>query len=464
MTIAIVVSRDDRASVHIGEQLLAQADWEEHEDGRRPDAEGGGTYYRSGPYELREFDALHIDIDDPAPAFSEEPDLIVFVSRHSGETGSLLTGHFTGNFGEAEYGGEDRELTEAAPSALSAYVSALEAHAPEGYDVAIEGTHHGPTGLEIPSLFAELGSGDEQWADPAGARAVAQAVLSLRGIEPHRERQLVGVGGGHYAPRFGRVIDETPWAVGHIASDWQLEELGHPRSDGARAVLDSAFERSGAEYALFDGDHPEVAAAVEDLGYRVVSETWVRTVGDRPLDLIEALEAELSAVDEGLRFGARVPAEATGSAEATDEEEPADGTAGWTRVSLPDRLLKEAQNIDPETTREAVRAATVAFETVENGTRARGDAAVVAGHNQDDYAKLVDSLAAVLRQSYDEVAVDDGAVRVRERAFDPEKAQQLGIPEGPKMGMLAGGEAVEVNGEQIPPTAVRSEREEEFPV
>ncbi|MFB6220403.1 MAG: D-aminoacyl-tRNA deacylase [Halolamina sp.] len=450
MTIAIVVSRDDRASAHIGEQLLAQADWEEHEDEHRPDAEGGGTYYRSGPYELREFDALHINIDDPAPAFSEDPELLVFVSRHSGETGALLTGHFTGNFGEAEYGGSDRELTEAAPSALSAYVGALAAHAPDGYDVAIEGTHHGPTGLDTPSLFAELGSGDKQWDDPEGARAVAQAVLSLRGIAPHRERQLVGIGGGHYAPRFGRVIRETPWAVGHIASDWQLEELRHPRTDDARAVLDAAFERSSAEHALFDGDHPEVEDAVEDLGYRVVSETWVRTVGNRPLALVEALEAELSTVEEGLRFGSRTP----------------DDPESWTRVSLPDRLLKEAQNVDPETTREAVAAATVAFETVENGTRARGDAAFVESGSGSaaDYDELIDSLAAVLREAYDEVSVEDDAVRAREMAFDPEKAARLGIPEGPKMGLLAGGKAVEVNGEEVPPGAVRSEREDEFPV
>ena len=448
MTIAIVVSRDDRASVHIGEQLLAQGDWEEREDERRPDAEGGGTYYRNGPYELREFDALHIDIEDPAPAFSEDPDLIVFVSRHSGETGALLTGHFTGNFGEAEYGGNDGELAETAPSALSAYLSALAAHAPDGYDVAVEGTHHGPTGLDTPSLFAELGSGDEQWDDPSGARAVAQAVLALRGVAPHRERQLLGIGGGHYAPRFGRVVQETPWAVGHIASDWQLEELGHPRTDEAREVLASAFERSGAEHALFDGEHPELREVIEEMGYTVVSETWVRTVGNQSLALVESLEEGLSPVDSGVRFGARSP----------------DNPAGWVRVSLPDALLKEAQNVDPETTRAAVEAATVAFETVESGTRARGDAAFVADSAEEAYRELVDALAAVLRASYDEVVVGDDAVRASEEAFDPEKAQRLGISEGPKMGMLAGGQAVEVNGQQVPPKAVQSEREVEFSI
>ena len=277
---------------------------------------------------------------------------------------------------------------------------------------------------------------------------MAQAVLSLRGVSPHRERQLVGIGGGHYAPRFGRVVEETPWAVGHIASDWQLEALPHPRTEAAREVLDSAFERSGAEHALFDGDHPAVREAVEALGYRVVTETWVRAVGDRPLALVEAVETGLSTVAEGVRFGDNVP----------------DTAEAWERVGLPDALLKEAQNIDPETTREAVSAATVAFETVESGTRARGDAAFVAETAQADYRELVETLAAVLRDSYDEVTVAEESVRAREEAFDPEKAQRLGIPEGPEMGRLAGGQPVEVNGERVPPSAVQSEREEEFPV
>ena len=443
MTIGIVVSRADHASLHIGEQLLAQGDWTEHEDEELPDAHGGGSYYRDGPFELREFDELHIGLGDPTPAFTEDPRLLVFVSRHSGETGALLTGHFTGNFGAAEYGGDDRALAETAPSALSAYVSALAAHAPEGYDVAIEGTHHGPTDLDTPSMFAELGSGEVQWDDPDGARAVAQAVLSLRGVSAHRDRQILGIGGGHYAPRFGRVLQETPWAVGHIASDWQLEELGHPRSNEARAVLEAAFERSGATHALLDGDHPEVVDVIEQLGYRVVSETWVRTVGDRPLALVRALESTVATVDEGLRFGAHVPADAE----------------DWEEVSLPDDLLATAQNVDGEATREAVEEATVAFDTIESGTRANGEAAVP---DREAYDELIDDLAAILREDYDDVTVDEDAVVAREEAFDPEKARKLGVPEGPKMGMLSSGESVEVGDEVIPPSAVLSQREEQF--
>jgi D-aminoacyl-tRNA deacylase len=224
-----------------------------------------------------------------------------------------------------------------------------------------------------------------------------------------------------------------------------LDELGHPRSNEARAVLEAAFERSSATHALLDGDHPELARTIEELGYRVVSETWVRTVGDRPLALVRALESGVATVDEGLRFGAHVP------------EDP----EAWEVVSLPDDLLAAAQNVDGEGTRAAVAGATVAFDTIENGTRARGEAAVPDGER---YEELVDELAAILRAAYDEVRIADDAVIAREQAFDPEKAQKLGVPEGPKMGQLSGGEAVEVGDEEIPPSAVLSEREERFPV
>ncbi|MFW6316930.1 MAG: D-aminoacyl-tRNA deacylase, partial [Halorubrum sp.] len=298
--IAIVVSRADSASEHIGERLLAVGDWERRDDDARPDAAGGGTYYRTDGFELREFDDLHIELDDPAAAFGSdtggasdptdaddtddtadssgandgndadaEPDFLVFVSRHAGETGKLLTAHVTGNFGPAPYGGEPETLADAAPGAEKRVVEALAALAPAGYDVGIECTHHGPTSVSVPSLFVELGSDEEQWADPEAAEAVARAVLDLRGTgadladgeaadaldapdEP--PRHVVGFGGGHYAPRFTRIVRDTAWAVGHVGADWALGEMGAPGAN--RETIAQAFERSRADRAVIEGDCP----------------------------------------------------------------------------------------------------------------------------------------------------------------------------------------------------------------
>jgi D-aminoacyl-tRNA deacylase len=443
--IAIVVSRADEASERIGEALLDARDWDARDDGERPDAEGGGRYHVLPGFELRTFGELHIHLDDPVPAFDADPDLVVFVSRHSGETGPLLSTHFTGNFGAAEFGGDDRSLARAAPNAGAVLLDALEAHAPEGYEVATECTHHGPTDVSAPSLFAELGSDDPQWRDGEAAAAVARAVLDLEGVPPDRDRQLVGFGGGHYAPRFGRVARETGWAVGHVAADWTLEAMGPPSEAGD--VLERAFEASGAEHALFEAERPALRAALEESGYRVVSETWVRETDGVDLDVVDAVESALGSVDDGVRFGAR--------AADSDPDE------GYAVVDLPDELVGAATGVDEAAARAAVRDHTVAHGTTEGASRPAGRALVT---DANEAAALVDALADVLAEKYDEVERAGGAVVARTVGFDPAKAATLGVPEGPKFGELAAGRAVEVDGERVDPDVVESEREERFPV
>jgi len=471
--LAIVVSRDDSASVHIGERLRAVADWTEHTDGSRPDADGGGTVYRTDSIELREFDDLHLELDGVADAFGRvdgeegrtEPDLLVFASRHAGETGPLLTAHHTGNVGPAEYGGEPGAFARACPNAHRRALAALREHASEGYEVGMEATHHGPTDVGVPSMFVEVGSDDPQWDDPDAAGAVARAVLALADTDPDapREggtrRQLVGLGGGHYAPRFERILAETDWAVGHVAPDWGLDAMGDPERN--RDVLRRAFEASAADYAVVEGDRPDLKRVVDELGYRAVSETWVRETTGVPLTLVETVEERLGSVDDGVRFGER----------ATGYEGVSEGDGGdLTVVALPGDLLAEAQGIDGEAARAAVERATVAFETSEGGTRTAGRALVESDGNgaasaaADDRVSLVDDLAAILDDAYEVVERHPDAVVARESAFDPDRARTLGVPDGPKLGRLAEGEPVTVDGDEIDPAVVRVEREHRFPI
>ncbi|SDQ31922.1 D-aminoacyl-tRNA deacylase [Natronobacterium texcoconense] len=446
--LAIVESRADRASVHVCDHLRKLADWTERTDDDRPDADGGGTYYRLEDVELRSFDDLHLELESPADAFDCDPDLLVFASRHSGDTGPLLTGHFTGNFGPAEFGGEDHAVATAAPNALTTLLEAFDEYAPEGYDVGMECTHHGPTDVGCPSLFAELGSDDEQWDDPTGAEAVARAILELRDVEPTREKQVVGFGGNHYTPRFERVVRETPWAVGHVASEWALEAMGHP--DAHRDVLEDAFEASAAEVALIDGDWPVLEETLVDLGYRVVSETWLREVGDRPLEVVDAVESKLGSVDDGIRFGER--------------EAAAVGV-----LELPADLVDTAEGIDPDRVREIVASHTVAFATENGGSRVGARIAVPADSLEGDgrpepKAAIVDELATLLEEKYDAVEVSEDAVVAEKTGFDPALAREEGVPEGPKFGALANGETVTVDGRRISPDLVRSQQTDRFPI
>ncbi|MDS0298003.1 hypothetical protein NDI76_04545 [Halogeometricum sp. S1BR25-6] len=436
--IAVVVSRADSASVHIGERLLELGEWDERTDDSRPDAAGGGTYYENEDFELREFDDLHIELAGAADAFSGSPAFVAFVSRHSGETGPLLTAHFTGNFGPAEYGGEEGTFARACPNAGKAVVQAFDRHAPEGYEVGVECTHHGPTDVGAPAMFVELGSGEDEWGDPEGARAVARSVLDLSGVDADRDRQLVGFGGGHYAPRFERIVRETDWAVGHIGADWPLDAMGSPENGDNREVIRRAFEASDAEYAVVDGDRPELVRVIESLGYRVVTETWTRETAGVPLDGLDELESTLSPVEDGLRLGA----------------DAGDANGDYAVVSLPDDLLSEAAGVDLDAAREAVSANAVAFETREGGTKAAGRAALLDEGRYDD---IVESLAAVLRGKYEGVSIEETAVVAVRESFDAAAAAELGVPEGPAFGKLSAGRPVELDDREVTPDEVRSE-------
>lgn len=439
--LAVVVSRADRASEHIGEQLLALDDWS-REDETIPDAEGGGTVYRTEGIELRTFDGLHVDAEGLAAPF-DDPDLLFVVSRHAGDTGPLLTAHPTGNAGPAAFGGEPESFARAAPNALAELLRAFDDHAPGSYDVAMECTHHGPTDLDVPSLFVELGSDDDQWEDPDGARAVAQAVLDCRSADADRDRQLVGFGGGHYARLFERIVRETDWAVGHVLSDWTLEDMAHPRD--AADVIDRAFERSGATRALVDGSYPALESVIEELGYPVVSETWVRETTGVPVATAGELESALTTVDDGLRFGARA----------------AGYDGALTVMRLPSALTEEAANVDADAARAAVADDALAFETGQGGTRPSGRVALPTETTLDG---VVQGLADVLATKYDEVRVTDGAVVASERRFDPERAAALGVDEGPAFGRLASGEAVRVDGRRVAPSEVHESRSVTFPI
>ncbi|MEF8773593.1 MAG: D-aminoacyl-tRNA deacylase [Halobacteriales archaeon] len=438
--IGIVVSRADSASEHVGEHLLSLLEWDEREDDGRPEAAGGGTVYRSGPFELRTFEELHLHLDGVAEAFGD-PDLVAFASRHSGETGPLLTAHFPGNFGPAEYGGEDHAVSQGAPAALDRVAEAFDDYAPPEYAVAIECTHHGPTDVGAPTLFVELGSDDKQWADPDGAEAVARAILALDGVAVGSGRTVVGFGGGHYVPRFDRIRRETDWQVGHVGADWALSEVRD--FEKHRDLLRAAFERSGGAHAVLDGDLPDLAAVLADMDYRVVSETWVRETDGVPLDLVGDVEDTIGTVDDGLRFG-----------DAVDVAPP-----DVTTVDLPDDLLAAALAADGDRTREAVAGALVAYDTEEGGTRPQGRAVV---RSPADVTVLVDRLASVLATDYETVEVREDAVVATESAFDPDRAREYGVEPGPAFGRLAEGETVEVDGELVRPADVTAERTVRF--
>lgn len=218
----LVCNRGDPASVNIRERLLETSDFEE-----------SSRKFRGRPIWSRS-EALLVEVDGPTVTDDRlEPDLkglnlplrdVWFLSRHRAESGQpSLTVHPIGNHGpDAHLGGRPHTLSPAATRDMGALLRRLKRHRDRlglPHQVTYEATHHGPT-MSLPSLFVEIGSNDEWYAQPDAGRCVAAAIEDVlagggattadgstmeRAERDHARRHatpiLVSVGGGHYVPR-----------------------------------------------------------------------------------------------------------------------------------------------------------------------------------------------------------------------------------------------------------------------
>jgi D-aminoacyl-tRNA deacylase len=218
----IVASKQDPAAVNIVQALVKTFNFQPGDD--RYDGEPVLTMGDLALVQIR---------DDSTRAerlrsyFS--PEYYVFVSRHSSAMGlPSLTAHFPGNFGsDTSRGGRPRELAYTFPALLKAYLKRLwdrRSDAP-GYQVALEATHHGPTGLDRPVLFVEIGSTEREWRDPAAARLVSRVLMETLSSSPDSGTAGIGLGGPHYSEKFLRILVASDHALGAVASKHVLGSL-----------------------------------------------------------------------------------------------------------------------------------------------------------------------------------------------------------------------------------------------
>jgi D-aminoacyl-tRNA deacylase len=140
------------------------------------------------------------------PESFPEAKLIVFISRHSSQSGKpTLSVHTPGNFAEAGLGGLPRTVSVSPAIAMRDALRALVHFKDEltlNYEVSFECTHHGPS-LNVPSMFVELGSSETQWHDSTAAEAVAHAAMSaIANFSSPTHTAVLGIGGTHYNQKF----------------------------------------------------------------------------------------------------------------------------------------------------------------------------------------------------------------------------------------------------------------------
>jgi len=159
------------------------------------------------------------------------PNLLVFLSRHSSAMGiPTLSVHTPGNLSEAKFGGTPRKVSISPAGAMkNALLEMAKLTDEQGlnYEVSYECTHHGPS-LDVPAMFAELGSSPKQWKDTRAAEVVAHAAMAAISVRSSCSVAL-GIGGPHYNTKFTRIALSTQRAFGHIipsyAFKWLTPEL-----------------------------------------------------------------------------------------------------------------------------------------------------------------------------------------------------------------------------------------------
>ena len=165
-----------------------------------------------------------------------KPDYLIFASRHTSKTTRpAFLVHTTGNWSKnADFGGDPQDLSKTSGLLHKAgFISLIEQKSPlifSEFSLDIEVTHHGPTILEKPLIFMELGSSKEEWEiDDAGellTNAIINAIYKFSKFK-EESNQLIGLGfgGTHYAPNFHRLVRNKNIAMSFICPKYYIQGL-----------------------------------------------------------------------------------------------------------------------------------------------------------------------------------------------------------------------------------------------
>jgi D-aminoacyl-tRNA deacylase len=222
--ILLVASSKDIASRNIAGQILTHYTFEKIDES----FQGNPIYeatVKSRKVKLVTLDEELVYTQNLADFF-QNSELIVFVSRHSSVSGTpTLSVHTPGNLGDAKLGGLPRRVSVSPANAMRDALKAMMQFKEEmqlSYEVSYECTHHGPS-LNVPAMFAELGSSIKQWNDLRAAKAVAHAVMkAVSNFGESEVPAVLGAGGPHYNARFTQMMLEDGVAFGHMIPKYAI--------------------------------------------------------------------------------------------------------------------------------------------------------------------------------------------------------------------------------------------------
>ncbi|CAH8381074.1 unnamed protein product [Eruca vesicaria subsp. sativa] len=272
MVTLIVATTYDPASINPATVLLAMPGWT-----TGPTLPPNIKSFTNQQTRLIQHDVSIVKEDDLdsrwEEATGEVVDEVIFLSRHTAVSNRpALTVHPIGVLhlkeGESPPHGGKAGWAGLTNPRIGPWLRLLkkmaEAHSlvPE-FEITLEGTHHGPL-TSKPTMFLEIGSTEEYWKRQDAAHVIALLIwegLGLGGGEPvgnwnsetGKRKVLLGIGGGHYAPRHMDIVLKDDIWVGHLLSGYSLpmEEAkpGESHIGGTwRQSIQSAFEATKASF------------------------------------------------------------------------------------------------------------------------------------------------------------------------------------------------------------------------
>jgi len=263
-------SEEDIASKNIRDTLTASVKWE-----------SDGKFLYHGDTVMMSIPDIHIfaeNADAIAKNNGIEAKEMIFLSRHKAASAiPTLTVHPIGNYHEAEFGGRPRTLVKAAPAAMSDILRNILSQDTGHFKASFEVTHHGPF-VSMPAVFVEIGSDAPQWGNKDASKIIAKALLNLGDNE---YENAIGIGGGHYAPRFSEVAQKYKMNIGHMIPEYAFRDAD---DDDLERMIKDASLNSGTKRAYVHkrSMRSETAKRIMD----AVSSCGLEAISSDDLDVI----------------------------------------------------------------------------------------------------------------------------------------------------------------------------------
>jgi D-aminoacyl-tRNA deacylase len=224
--ILIVASTKDVASMNIRQQLLTHHCFEELKE----------KFHNNPIYHKRiNNNEVKLVTINEEPIYYQaitnhfNPQLIIYISRHSSKSGTpTLSVHTPGNLtNQAQTGGIPRKTSIAPANAMKEALLEMAQQKNTldlDYEVSYECTHHGPS-LDVAAMFVELGSSPTQWKDLKAAEAVAHAAIAPISKRSKHSPATVGIGGAHYSRKFSQMTLDGSFAFGHMIPKYAISQI-----------------------------------------------------------------------------------------------------------------------------------------------------------------------------------------------------------------------------------------------